>query len=89
MVLRFKGLPFEKETPKNMGIGEINADFKSANVRMEVPALVDGDFKIFDSTAIVMYLEENYPTTPKLLPDSPQARAEARMIEDVCDTHCA
>lgn len=87
MALRHKGIPFEKETPKNLGSGEANPDFSSANIRMEVPALVDGNFKIFDSTAIVMYLEDNFPTTPKLLPESPQARAEARMIEDVCDTH--
>lgn len=87
MCLRHKGIPFDKETPKNLGSGEANPEFSEANLRMEVPALVDGDFKIFDSTAIVMYLEDNFPTAPKLLPDSPQARAEARMIEDVCDTH--
>ncbi|SMR55331.1 unnamed protein product [Zymoseptoria tritici ST99CH_1E4] len=86
MALRHKQIPFEKETPKNLGSGEQNTDFASANMRMEVPALVDGDFKIFGSSAILMYLEDNFPTTPKLLPESPQARAEARMIEDVCDS---
>ncbi|CZT18409.1 uncharacterized protein RCC_04254 [Ramularia collo-cygni] len=87
MALRHKGIPFEKQTPPNLGSGASNPDFSSANIRKEVPALIDGDFAIFDSTAILMYLEENFPTTPKLLPDSPQARASARMIEDVCDTH--
>ena len=52
---------------------------------MEVPALIDGDARIFNSTIILEYLEDKWPTPP-LLPRDPAARAEARMIEDVCDT---
>jgi glutathione S-transferase len=51
-----------------------------------VPALeVDGQ-AIFDSTIILEYLEDRWPT-PALLPVAPLARAQARMIEDVCDTY--
>jgi RNA polymerase-associated protein len=88
MGLRHKGLAFEKEVPPNLGAGENNAGFRAANPRMEVPALVvDREFKIFDSTAIMMYLEDAFPSTPALLPADPRLRAEARMIEEVCDTH--
>src|SRR6478609_12056446 len=53
--------------------------------RTEVPALIDGAARIFDSTIILEYLEDKYPT-PHLLPADPVMRAEARMIEEVCDT---
>lgn len=86
MALRFKNLSFEKQTPQNLGSGHANEAFSDANPRMEVPALVDGDLKVFDSTTIVMYLEDMYPE-PALLPRGPRERAEARMIEDVCGTH--
>jgi glutathione S-transferase len=50
-----------------------------------VPALVDGDVRIFDSTIILEYLEDKFPAPP-LLPRDPAARANARMIEELCDT---
>ncbi|EME80005.1 uncharacterized protein MYCFIDRAFT_211935 [Pseudocercospora fijiensis CIRAD86] len=90
MALRHKGLAFKKETPENLGAGNPNTAFKSANPRMEVPALIDGDFKIFDSTVILMYLEDAYPDTPSLFPEGgndAKAKAEARMIEEMLDTH--
>lgn len=86
MALRLKSLPFTSKTPPNLGSGEANEAFFKANPRMEVPALIDGDFAIFDSTAILMYLEDKHPELP-LLPKDPKVRAEARMIEEVCDTH--
>ena len=85
MALREKGIPFDKEIPKNIGSGEQIPGLAEANPRMEVPALVDGDFKIFDSKVILQYLEDKYPEHP-LLPKDPKGRAEARMIEEVCDT---
>lgn len=54
-------------------------------MRLEVPALEDGDLKIFDSTIILEYLDDKYPT-PALRPFDPAERARSRMIEDVCDT---
>jgi glutathione S-transferase len=91
MALRYKNLPFDKETPKILGSGRPNVAFSSANMRMEVPALVDGDFSIFESSAILMYLEDKFTDAshPSLFPSgsTPQSKAEARMIEVVLDTH--
>lgn len=50
-----------------------------------MPTLIDGAARIFDSTIILEYLEDKY-LSPPLLPRDPAARAEARMIEDLCDT---
>ncbi len=85
IALREKGLKFDVETPQGLGSGKSAGRFADSSPRMEVPALIDGDTRIFDSTIILEYLEDKWPTPP-LLPRDPAARAEARMIEDVCDT---
>src|SRR5262249_36363477 len=39
-----------------------------------------------DSTVILEYIEDRWPTPP-LLPSTPAERARVRMIEDLCDTY--
>ena len=85
IALREKGVEFELETPDGMGSGHTAGDFIRANPRGEVPTLIDDNFSIFDSTIILEYIEDKWPT-PALLPSSAKERARARMIEDVCDT---
>ncbi|EMC91446.1 hypothetical protein BAUCODRAFT_329043 [Baudoinia panamericana UAMH 10762] len=84
IALREKGIDFDYTTPKGLGSGHGAPTLDPINPRVEVPALEDGNFKIFDSTVILAYIEDKYPEKP-LLPKNPQARATARMIEDVCD----
>ncbi len=87
IALREKNVPFELKLPTGIGAGAgYGADFTSASPRGEVPALVDGDTRIFDSTIIGEYIEDKWPMPP-LLPRDPAARARARMIEDAMDTH--
>ncbi len=85
IALREKGLKFDVELPAALGSGTAGGPFAAASPRNEVPALIDGEARIFDSTIILEYLEDKYPTPP-LLPRDPAARADARMIEDICDT---
>jgi glutathione S-transferase len=49
------------------------AAYRAINPQMVVPTLIDGDIKLFQSLAILEYLEEKYPEPP-LLPADPQAR---------------
>lgn len=87
IALREKGLAFELRLPDGLGSGNgYSDDFAVASPRNEVPALVDGDARIFDSTIILEYIEDKWPQPP-LLPATPYARAQARMIEDAMDTH--
>ncbi len=81
-----KGVAFETKMPVAIGTGQPDPEFLKANPRGEVPALIDGDTRIFDSTIILEYVEDKWPA-PALLPQSPAARATARIIEDVMDTH--
>jgi glutathione S-transferase len=85
IALREKGLAFDLETPQALGSGNSTGPFAAASPRLEVPTLIDGDARIFDSTIILEYLEDKFPAPP-LLPRDPAARANARMIEELCDT---
>src|SRR5204862_7367024 len=79
-----KGIPFTTEIPAILAGG--GDDFAATNPRPEIPALVDGDVRVFDSTIILEYLEDKWPE-PAMLPASPADRARVRMIEEVCDTY--
>ena len=85
IVLVEKAIPFEAKLPDGFGSGHAGGDFVTGNPRHEVPALVDGSVSIFDSTVILEYLEDKWPTPP-MLPADPAGRARARMLEDVADT---
>jgi glutathione S-transferase len=86
IALREKGVAFATVSPGGLGAGGADGEFAQANPRAEVPTLVDGEVAVFDSTVILEYIEDAYPT-PALLPASPADRARVRMIEEVMDTH--
>jgi glutathione S-transferase/RNA polymerase-associated protein len=86
IALREKGVDFEVATPGGLGPGGVAGDFLAANPRAEVPVLIDGEAAIFDSTIILEYLEDRWPSPP-LLPARAAERARVRMIEEVMDTH--
>ena len=64
------------------------AAYRAINPQMVVPTLIDGDIKLFQSLAILEYLDEKYPEPP-LLPADPQARAWVRGIAliNAADSH--
>jgi glutathione S-transferase len=87
IVLYEKGLPFERVfvTPLTARASDAAfPEFSAASPRLEVPCIVDGDFRCSDSTIIVDYLDEKWPDPP-MLPAKPEERARARMVEELCD----
>jgi hypothetical protein len=62
--------------------------YRVINPQMVVPTLIDGDVKLFQSLAILEYLDEAYPEPP-LLPADPLARAWVRGLAliNVADSH--
>ncbi len=84
IALAEKRVDFECRLPDFMS-GRDDA-FAAANPRLEVPALVDGDTRVFDSTIILEYVEDRWPS-PALLPAAPAERARVRMLEELCDTY--
>lgn len=81
-----KDVAFEARLPEAIGSGQSGGPFLQANPRGEVPALIDDETAIFDSSIILEYIEDRWPT-PALLPPTPAERARVRMLEDVMDTH--
>src|SRR5436853_664291 len=89
IALNLKGIAFE-EIPINLMKGEQHAEsYKAVNPQAVVPALViDDDAPLFESMAILEYLEETH-AKPPLLPPDPRGRARVRGIAQiiVADTH--
>jgi maleylacetoacetate isomerase len=66
-----------------------DAAYRAVNPMMALPALVDGDGPaLFESLAIVEYLDETHPNPP-LLPRDPKGRARVRGLAQIiaCDSH--
>jgi maleylacetoacetate isomerase/maleylpyruvate isomerase len=63
--------------------------FRAINPQMVIPALIEDDGTLlFQSLAILEYLDECHPNPP-LLPASPRGRARVRGLADIvaCDCH--
>ena len=86
IAMREKGLEFELAAPAGLGAGAVQGNFLRISPRGEVPVLVDGEVAVFDSTIILEYLEDRFPS-PAMLPASAAERARVRMVEEVMDTH--
>lgn len=85
-VLEEKGLPYTI-VPVSIRAGEhLKDEYLRINPNGEIPSLVDDGAVIYESTAIVEYLDEKYPDPP-LMPRDPASRARVRMIDDFCDLH--
>lgn len=77
-----KGLTVENKVSRP---GQPDPAFLQASPFKKIPGFQDGDFQISDSTAIVTYLEAQYPE-PNLIPTDPRNRARAVWFEELADT---
>ena len=59
--------------------------FASVSLYTKVPALEQGDIRIFESAIVNEYVDEVYPT-PAMVPADPGRRALARIWVDYCNT---
>lgn len=67
------------------GLGRGNDVFEKASPFGKMPGFADGDFTISDSSAIVHYLDAQYPE-PALIPAEPRARARTIWFDEFADT---
>jgi maleylacetoacetate isomerase len=90
IALNLKGVVPDDVVDVNLVKGEQRAAaFRTVNPMMAIPALVDGDGPIlFESLAIIEYLDETHPNPP-LLPRDPKGRARVRGLAQIvaCDSH--
>ncbi|MEP6869666.1 MAG: glutathione S-transferase family protein, partial [Novosphingobium sp.] len=67
------------------GPGNYTPEFLAVSPFKKMPAMVDGDFSLADSTAICAYLDAKYPD-PAVYPADPQQRGKVVWYEEVADT---
>src|SRR5580698_9780172 len=77
-----KKLPFEVQTLALHEGAQRSAAYVQTSFTARVPSLVDGDFSLSESSAIIEYLDDKWPPPghAPLLPRDPQRRARARQI---------
>ncbi len=85
-VLEEKGLDYEIKRMSFKSEDHKKEEYLKLNPNGEIPTLVDEGSVIYESTAIIEYLNDEYPEPP-LMPEDSYARARARMVEDFCDLH--
>jgi glutathione S-transferase len=78
-----KGLPFELKSIDLAGGENLASEYRRISLTSRVPTLVQGEFALSESTAIVEYLEETFapPDFPSVFPREAQQRARARQIQ--------
>jgi maleylacetoacetate isomerase len=86
VALRLKGLPFE-ETPIDILSGEqFEPDYAAVNAERVVPTFIHDGHSVFQSLAIIEYLDDIQPD-PRLIPVDARERAYARSLATIADAH--
>lgn len=89
IALALKNLAYDT-LPVNIRVGEHRAADYVANVNpcATVPALIDGDFRLGQSLAIIDYLDQTHPE-PRLIPLETEFRARVLELATLisCDIH--
>jgi maleylacetoacetate isomerase len=88
IALNLKGLKREDSFLHLEKGDQFHPAYKALNPQMVVPTLIDGDRRLYQSLAILEYLEEKYPSPP-LLPAGEEARAWVRgfALINIADSH--
>lgn len=89
LALEHKAIPYELKAISFSAGDLTKPEFLALNPRHKVPTIADGDFALYESAAIIEYLDEQYPTGKRLFPGSIRQRAEIRRLVREADEYLA
>jgi len=82
LALEHKGIPYELKVLSFAAGDTTKPEFVAINPRHQVPTIVDDGFALYESGAILEYLEDKYPSSgQRLFPTDIRQRATARRLE--------
>ncbi len=87
IALAEKNLDYERVLApftQTQGYAPKHPDVLKVNPKGQVPVLIDGDLELYDSTVIIEYLEDAYPSPP-LYPKAAREKATCRVMELFAD----
>jgi glutathione S-transferase len=83
LALERKGIPYHQKTLSIDGGDLKTAEYGALNPRRRAPVLIDDDFVLAESAAIVEYIEDRWPNGPALFANEPRKRAiQRRMVRE-------
>jgi len=89
LALEHKAIAYELKTI-SFSAGDLKKpEFLKINPRHKVPAITDGDLSLYESAAIVEYLDEQYASGKKLIPGNTKQRALIRRLVREADEYFA
>jgi len=86
LALEHKGVPHDWKLLSFSEGGHKTPEYTKLNPRQRVPTLVDGDFVVRESAAIMEYVEDRWPEQPLFAKDI-KARAEQRRMIREADNY--
>jgi glutathione S-transferase len=89
LALERKGIPYHRKT-LSFDAGDLGTpEFGALNPRRRVPVLIDDDFVIYESAAIVEYIQDRWPEGPALFAQDARKRAIQRRMVREADQYLA
>jgi maleylpyruvate isomerase len=88
IALNLKGIEYETATVDLPGAAHRAPEFRALNPQATIPTLDDDGTILWQSLAIIEYLDARYPV-PRLIPAEPVARARVQALAQliVCEIH--
>jgi glutathione S-transferase len=89
LALEHKHIAYEMQT-LSFSAGDLRKpEYAAINPRQKVPAIVDDAFSLYESVAIIEYLDERYPQGGSLFPGDARGRALVRRMVQEADQYFA
>jgi glutathione S-transferase len=89
LALEYKRIPYELKLMSYDAGDFKRPEFQALNPRRQVPVIVDGSFVLYESAAIIEYLEDTQPDEPRLFARDLRDRAVQRRLVREADQYFA